>query len=388
MIVGIDIGKYRHQAAFLDNSGTPLCPSVPFENSDEGFAFFFKTLSSLHEPKPIVGMEATGHYWLNLYSALLAQDIETHVINPIQTDAMRRMNIRKTKTDSVDCYYVAKVIQMGDYSDVVIQEDDIAELRQLCRYRYGLVDSVSALKNQITGILDRIFPEYCTLFSDIFGTTSMELLKRYTTPEALSKVSVKRLSELLSKYSRGALGEEKAVEIHAVCFKTVGMGGQNPAFIFQLRQQIQLIEFTQTQIEDVETHMKECYSKFPCYLHTIKGVGEISAAVIFSEIGDISNFENPKKLVAFAGIDPSVHQSGNFTASSSKMSKRGSPYLRRALWNAAEGASRSNPVISEFYDRKRKEGKDHMTAVGACTRKLCYIVFAVLRDQVPFDPNF
>lgn len=388
MIIGIDIGKYRHQAAFLDNSGKALCASLPFENTDEGFSLFFKTMESIGDTAPIVGMEATGHYWLNLYSALLARDIETHVINPIQTDAMRRMNIRKTKTDSVDCYYVAKVIQGGDYSDVVVQVGDIAELRQLCRYRYGLVDSVSALKNQITGILDRIFPEYHTLFSDIFGTTSIELLKRYTTPEALLKVSAKRLTELLAKYSRGALGENKAIVLHAACSRTIGMGNQNPAFIFQLRQQIELIEFTQTQIEEIETHMKECYSQFPCYLHTIKGVGDISAAVIFSEIGDISNFENPKKLVAFAGIDPSIHQSGNFTASSSKMSKRGSPYLRRALWNAAEGASRSNPVIAEFYDRKRKEGKDHMTAVGACTRKLCYIVFAILRDQVPFNLDF
>jgi transposase len=388
MFVGIDIGKYRHQAAFLDNHGKDLCPSVPFDNSDEGFTLFFRTMDSVSDGTVIIGMEATGHYWLNLYCALLTRDIETHVINPIQTDAVRRMNIRKTKTDSVDCRYVAQVIRMGDYSDVAVQDSAIAELRQLCRYRYGLVDSVSSLKNQITGILDRIFPEYSNLFSDIFGVTSIELLKRYTTPDAISKVPTKRLTELLAKYSRQAFGEAKAIKIKDACAHSVGIGCQNPAFIFQLRQQIQLIEFTHAQIVLLEERIEECYSKFPCFLHTIKGIGVTSAAVILSEIGNISNFDSPKKLVAFAGIDPSVHQSGNFTASASQMSKRGSPYLRRALWNAAEGASRSNPVLADFYTRKRNEGKDHMTAVGATARKLCYIVFAILRDQRPFDANF
>jgi transposase len=388
MFVGIDIGKYRHQAAFLDNSGKDLCPSIPFDNTEEGFSLFFKKMDSVNDGTAVVGMEATGHYWLNLYCTLLVRDIETHVINPIQTDAVRRMNIRKTKTDSVDCRYVAQVIRMGDYSDVAVQDSDIAELRQLCRYRFGLVDSVSSLKNQITGILDRIFPEYSSFFSDIFGVTSIELLKRYTTPDAISKVPTKRLAELLAKYSRGAFGEAKAIEIKEVCARSVGIGSQNPAFIFQLQQQIRLIEFTQTQIDDVEKRIDDCYSKFPCYLHTIKGVGVMSAAVILSEIGNIANFDSPKKLVAFAGIDPSVHQSGNFSASSSKMSKRGSPYLRRALWNAAEGATRTNPVLADFYNRKRKEGKDHMTAAGAATRKLCYIVFAILRDQKPWNANF
>lgn len=388
MFVGIDIGKYRHQAAFLDISGKELCTSINFENTDEGYSLFFKTLETVNDGTPIIGMEATGHYWLNLYSALLAKDLETHVINPIQTDAVRRMNIRKTKTDSVDCRYVAQVIRMGDYSDVTAQSSDVEELKQLCRYRYGLVDSVTVLKNQIGGILDRIFPEYQHLFSDIFGATSIELLKRYTTQDAILKVPDKRLAELLKKYSRGAFGEEKVGEIKDACKRSVGIGAKNPAFIFQLRQQIQLVEFTQSQIDTVLERIEECYAHFQCYLHTIAGVGTVSAAVIFSEVGDIANFDSPKKLVAYAGIDPSVHQSGNFTASASQMSKRGSPYLRRALWNAAESASRQNPVISEFYQRKRKEGKDHMTSVGACARKLCYIIFAILRDKTPFSSNF
>jgi transposase len=389
MYVGIDIGKLHHQVAFLDHNGKDLHPSFPFDNTEEGFARFFKAMDTTTDGQPVVvGMEATGHYWLNLYTALLARDIEAHVINPIQTDAIRRMNIRKTKTDAVDCRYIAQVIRIGEYSDVALQTTDIAELKQLCRYRYELVDSVTVIKNQIIGLVDRIFPEYHTLFSDIFGKTSMELLKRYTTAEAISKLSIKRLSDLLIKYSRGAFGQEKAQEIKYLCQHTIGLGGLNPAFVFQLQLQLQQIEFMQTHISLVEEQIQAIYSRFPCYLHTIKGMGGTSAAVIMAEIGDISNFDHPKKLVAFAGIDPSVYQSGNFTATHAKMSKRGSPYLRRALWNVAETASRSNPVLKEFYQKKRAEGKDHRTAIGATARKLCYIIYAILRDQTPFKADF
>lgn len=387
MFVGIDVGKFEHQAAFLDDSGAVARPSLRFSNSDDGFNSLFELLG---EPTDsiVIGMEATGHYWLNLYSALITRDFTTHVINPIQTDAMRRVNIRKAKTDSVDCVYIAKLLKLGDFTDVSVSSDDIAELRQLCRYRYGLVDSISSLKNQITGIVDRIFPEYHQLFSDVFGATSIELLKRYTTPDALGKVSAKRLTEIVSKYSRGRFGEAKALEIKAACKSSVGCVQANPAFVFQLRQQIALIEFSQQQLAEIELRIEDCYSRFPCCLHSIPGLGVTSAAVILSEVGNIDLFESPKKLVAFAGLDASVYQSGNFTASQSHISKRGSPYLRRALWNAAEAACRFNPVLADFYARKRSEGKNHMVAIGAVARKLCYICFAILRDNVPFDPSF
>lgn len=391
MYIGVDIGKFHHQASFLDNAGNELHSSLAFDNSDEGFRQFFHVLNSIHDSQSvIVGMEATGHYWLNLFVALLDKQIETHVINPIQTEAIRRMNIRKTKTDSVDCRYIAQVIRIGEYSDVSVQEADIAELRQLCRYRYGLVDSVSSLKNQVTGLLDRIFPEYAKLFSSIFGKASMELLKRYATPQLMSKASLRHLTDILSKHSRGALGEEKAIQIKSVCKSSIGINRfvGNEAFVFQLQQQLEQIEFIQGHIDQVEDRINELYSRFPCFLHTIKGLGAVSAAVILAEVGNIDNFDDPKKLVAFAGIDPSVHQSGNYTSSQSGMSKRGSPYLRRALWNAAETASRTNPLFADFYLKKRAEGKKHMVAIGAVARKLCYVSFAILRDKAPFNPDF
>lgn len=385
---GVDIGKFRHQAIAIDADGQTLCTSFSFDNTEEGFKLFLEQIDKFREQDSIcVGMEATGHYWLNLYCALMELGIELHVVNPILTDAMRRMSVRKTKTDTVDCRYIANVIRMGNYSDVSLQTSDIQELRQLCRFRYNLVDNIGMIKNQVIGILDRIFPEYSKLFSDVFGVTSLELLSKYQTPEELLKLSTKRLAEFLKRHSRGRLGEEKAKEIREACKHSVGVNIANVALSFQLRMMIEHIQFIDKQIEEIEKQIESIYSRSGCFLNTIIGVGVVSAAAIYSEIGNIENFDNPKKLTAFAGLDPSIRQSGNFTSNKNTMSKRGSVYLRRALWNAAVVAARQDPALSAFYEKKRSEGKDYMTAIGAVAHKLCNIVFAVLRDKKPYIPR-
>lgn len=385
---GVDIGKFRHQAVAMDSTGKPLCSSFSFDNSEEGFQLFLREISRYQQQDAVcVGMEATGHYWLNLYCALMDLGIELHVINPLLTDAMRRMSVRKTKTDTVDCRYIADVIRMGNFSDIAIQTSDVQELRQLCRFRYNLVDEVGMVKNRVTGILDRIFPEYHSLFSNIFGTTSLALLAEYPSPDVLLNLGTKQLAEFLAKHSRGRLGREKAEEIREACRHSVGIHTANAALTFELRLMVDQIQFIENQIDELEQRIESIYSRCECYLDTINGVGIVSAAVIYSEIGNIENFENPKKLTAYAGIDPSIRQSGNFASTNNTMSKRGSVYLRRALWNAAVVAAQQDPVMSAFYQKKRSEGKDYMTAIGAVSHKLCNIVFAVLRDKKTYVPK-
>jgi len=385
---GVDIGKFRHQAIVVDSNGQPLNSSFSFDNTEDGFKLFLKQIDIFQQQDCIcVGMEATGHYWLNLYCALMELGIELHVVNPILTDAMRRMSVRKTKTDTVDCRYIADVIRMGNYSDISVQTSDIQELRQLCRFRYNLVDEAGMIKNRVIGILDRIFPEYSKLFSNVFGTTSMALLSKYQSPDALLKLGTKRLVEFLKKHSRGRLGEKKAKEIREACKHSVGINMANNALSFQLRMMVEHIQFIEEQIDELQKQIESIYSRCECYLDTIIGVGVVSGAVIFSEIGNIENFNNSKKLTAFAGIDPSIKQSGNFTSTKNTMSKRGSVYLRRALWNAATVAAQQDPALSAFYQKKRAEGKDYMTAIGAVSHKLCNIVFAVLRDKKAYVPR-
>ena len=385
--MGVDIAKLKHCTIAVDEKGHELCKAFPFENTEDGFNSFFAIVSDFMSTDSVcIAMEATGHYWLNLYTFLFDKGVATHVFNPIQTDAIRRMNIRKTKTDSVDCKYIADVVRIGNYSDVRPQASDIQQMRQLCRFRYGLVDSAASVKNQIIGILDRIFPEYKSLFSNVFGVTSMALLEKYTTPEDILKVPTKRLADFLAKYSRGAFGEDKALEIKETCKHSVGIHSGTPALVLSLRLMIEQVEFAENQITVVEQEIESLYEKCNCFLHTIIGVGPISAAVILSKIGNIENFDNPKKLVAFAGLDPSVAQSGNYESSHNKMSKRGSPYLRRAIWNCAVVAAQTNPVFQSFFLKKRSQGKNYMTAIGAVSHKLCGAIFAVLRDQKPYVP--
>src|SRR5665647_3012546 len=334
---GVDIGKFFHTAAAVDAGGQALAPSFAFENSEEGFQLFLQKVAFYQKQDTIcVSMEATGHYWLNLYCALLDLGIELHVFNPILTDAMRRMSVRKTKTDTVDCGYIVDVIRMGRYSDVAVQTEDVQNLRQLCRYRCSLVDEAAKHKNHVIVVLDHLFPEYHKLFSNIFGKTSLDLLSKYPSPDAILKLGTKRLADFLAKHSRGRFGEEKALEVRNACKHTVGVNRANAALCFELHQTVELIQFVEDQIDEIE---------------------------------------------------PSIKQSGNFTSTHNKMSKRGSPYLRRALWNAATVAAQKDPVMSAFFQKKRDEGKDYMTAIGAVTHKLCNIVFAVLRDKKPYVPR-
>lgn len=387
IFIGVDIGKFKHQAVAINEQGKSLCTSFSFENTEEGFDFFLNQLAPFQEKDCIcVGMEATGHYWLNLYSCLLGMGIELHVINPIQTDAVRRINIRKTKTDSVDCKYVAEVIRIGNYSDFKLQSKEVQQLKQLCRFRYGLVDEIGMIKNKITGILDILFPEYTKLFSDVFGVTSMAVLEKYTTPEELLKVPTKRLADFLSKHSRGRFGEEKALEIKSACKHSVGLMDNTFAFVFQMRMMIKLIAFEEQQLVDIDKQIENIYADCDCYLHTIIGVGITTAAVVYAEVGNIDNFDSPKKLLAFAGMDPSRKQSGNYESSHNSMSKRGSAYLRRAVWNSATVAAQKDPALNAFYLKKRDEAKDYMTAMGAVAHKLINIIFAVMRDKKPYVP--
>jgi transposase len=306
---GVDIGKSRHQATALDAKGQPLIKSFPFDNSSDGFAQFAALLSAHQSSDTVcIGMEATGHYWLNLYAYLSELGLELHVINPIQTEAMRKMHIRKTKTDTVDCRYIADVIRIGNFSDIAVCDDDLSELRQLCRYRFCLVDSVGAVKNQVIGLLDRVFPEYSSLFSDVFGVTSQELLLKYTSPEEIMAVRTTSLAKLLAKYSRGRFGLEKAKQVQVAAKYSCGIKKGINAFVFQLRQMIMQIAFMEKQIAEVEAKITAIYSKCDCYLDTINGIGSTLGPAILAEIGDISRFDGPKKIVAYAGIDPSIRQ--------------------------------------------------------------------------------
>lgn len=385
--LGIDIGKNNHEAGLITDDGSHVYKSLRFTNTQEGFQ---KLLQFLEQRLPeqesfCVGMEATGHYWLALYSFLREQGFVLHVINPIQSDSLRNFHIRQQKTDAVDCFLVAEVIRFGKFSETHLADEDILVLRNLARFRESLKDSCADYKRQVITVMDQVFPEYDTLFSNLFGESSKAFLKTYGTPDQVVEVNTKSLAALLSKASRGRHSTEKARELKSLAARSVGLTLCSDAFAFQIRILIEQIEFTEKQIGEIDKKIAKQLKKLNSVILTIPGVGPATGAIILGEIGDISRFSNPKKLVAFAGIDPTAFQSGNFVGQHNRLSKKGSSYLRRAVWMSALIAARHDPVFKAFYEKKRSEGKAHGTALGAVSRKLLYTIHAVLKANQPYE---
>lgn len=386
---GIDIAKYKHEASVIDTNGKAMLDSISFTNDKQGcekiLAVFQKF--EISPADVIIGMEATGHYWLSVYAFFLELGYNVKVINPIQSEAFRKMYIRQTKNDSKDSFIIAQIMRFGQYSATSLSEENIIALRQLSRYRLALVDACGDCKRRVIALLDQVFPEYDNLFSDTFGSSSTELLLNCPTPEDMLAISTRKLTNILNKASRGRLGKEKAEEIKAAAEGTFGIAFAKDAFAFQIKQLIQQIVFTEKQLSELEEQIADLLHKTNQYITTITGIGDVLGAIIVSEIGDINRFERPNQLVAFAGLDVTVKQSGEFSGSKNKISKRGSPYLRRAIWLAAQRAAFCDPILSEYYQSLRARGKHHLTAVGGVARKLCNIIFVILKENRPYQPT-
>ena len=380
---GIDIAKNKHEASIIDLNGKELSKSISFQNNQDGCEKLINLFIKFQISKEdvVIGMEATGHYWLAVYAYLVEIGYNVKVINPIQSEAFRKMYIRQTKNDSKDSFIIAQIMRFGQYSETKLAEENVIALRQLSRYRLALVDSCSDCKRRVITLLDQVFPEYSKLFSDIFGQTSKEILLKCPTPEDLLDISTKKLSTLLEKSSRGRFGLEKAENIKSVAKNSFGISYAKDAFSFQIKQLMEQIAFIENQIEELEKQISVLLKQTNQVITTISGVGETLGAIIISEIGDIHRFDSPSKLVAFAGLDVKVNQSGEFSGTKNKISKRGSPYLRRAIWLAATRAAFCDPVLSEYYQSLKLRGKHHLTAVGAVARKLCNIIFVILREN-------
>ena len=387
-IVGIDIGKNHHEASIVSPEGKQIGRSLRFATTHKGadslMSFIFKNIGN----SPCVfGMEATGHYWYPIYSFLKAKGYTIYVINPIQSDSLRKMYIRQTKNDSIDSFLIAKVIRFGQFGTTSMADENILAMRQLCRYRDSVISSRTEIKLRIGTIMEQIFAEYEKQFSSLWVSTSMGILEKYLTPENIENAPIDELFEIIKDKSHNRLTRAKAISIKEAAADTFGIKIAQDAFSFQLKQLIDRMNFLDKQIEALDCQILEYYEKFDCYLHTIPGIGIIGAATILAEIGDISRFKNSSSLIAFAGIDPTVRQSGEFNSTHNHMSKRGSPYLRHAIFLAATTCSFHNSPLNAYYKKKRDQGKHHLTATGAVARKLTTVIYAVLRDSKPYEPK-
>ena len=386
---GVDIAKMDHVIAAVDETGAEAARPMKFKNSEAGFERCIAWLESVAESEDdvFVGMEATGHYWKACFAYLMAAGYRVCVVNPMQVHAMRKLkSLSGVKNDRIDSWLIAETLRQGDYDETRLATDEVQALKQLTRYHQGLKQELAAVKTQAICVLDAYFPEYAALFSDMFGAASLKVLAECPTPSEVARKRASSIAKLLSEGSRGRLGDAKAAEVKAAAKSSVGIRLGEEAASFQIRTMVSQVEFLNATIAKVEKEVASLLGKVEPDITTIPGVSTTTGAQIVAEIGDVKRFRNAASIVKYAGLNSGVDESGKYSAEGVPITKHGSPYLRRSLWLAANRARQYDPRLKEYYDKLRRKGKPHRVAVTAVARKLCHVVYAVMRDGKPYDP--
>ena len=387
---GVDIAKMDHVIGAVDETGAEVARPMPFKNSEAGFERCVAWLESVAESEDgvFVGMEATGHYWMACFAYLTAAGYRVCVVNPMQVRAMRSLKgMPGVKNDRVDAWLIAETLRQGDYDETRLATDEVQALKQLTRYHQALKQELATVKTQAICVLDAYFPEYAGLFSDMFGAASLKVLSECPTPSEAARKRASSIAKMLSEGSHGRLGAERAARIKAAARSSVGIRLGEDAASFQIKTMVSQIEFLNATIAKVEREVGMLLERIEPNITTIPGVSTTTGAQIVVEVGDVKRFKNAASIVKYAGLNSGVDESGKFSAEGVPITKQGSPYLRRSLWLAANRARRFDPRLKAFYDEKRREGKPHRVAVTAVARKLCHVVYAVMRDGEPYDPG-
>jgi transposase len=385
--IGIDIGKRFHVACVLDDTHT--AKPIQFSSLGSGYEKLLDYLTK-HEvttESSIIGLEATGHYWLTIFQKLKADGWKVFVLNPLQVQSFRNEKIRGSKTDELDSELIAKVMKFGVGRETAMPSEELFQLKQLTRFRWDLVQRLSSIKLEVISVLDTVFPEYETVFKGLFGKTSLMVLSEYTLPDEIASLDVEKLSALLEKNSRKKFGRKHAEKLQQTARDTFGLRFGMSAFSLELKLLLSQIRHLQKQKETVETTITKLVKKQKTTLVTIPGIGYITAGTILGEtVGFYKKQEkDPRSLLAFAGLDPVLKQSGQFTGKT-KMSKRGSPYLRYALMQSALVATNCDEGFKKIYQRYKGQGKHHRVALSHVATKLTFVVHSVMRTNKAYVP--
>lgn len=382
--LGIDIAKKLHVAAAISSDGEIIFEPFEFSNDSDGFSKLLSAAQTMQKDDLIIGLESTAHYGNNLVVFLFNRGFNIAVINPIQTSAMRKNNIRKTKTDKVDALLVAKTLILSNFRLVSNQDIELLKLKDLCRFRQKLIKARTTVKIQLTTYVDQIFPELQYFFkSGLHHKACYALLKEASLPEDIASMHMTHLASLLNKASHGHFKKNKAQELRVLAQKSVGTG--NKTISIQITQSISQVELYDRQLEEIHAEIEKTMMSLNSVIMSIPGIGYLNGAMILGETGNIARFSDPSKLLAFAGLDPSVYQSGNFRADKTRMSKRGSRMLRYALINAAHNVVLNNKTFKTYYDLKMSQGRSHYNALGHCAGKLVRVIYKMLTCNIEFN---
>lgn len=381
--VGIDISKYKHDCFITTETGEVIEDVFSFQNTNEGFNQLLILLKSLNNSKQIrIGFEATGHYGMNLKLFLEKNGYSFMEFNPtLVKQFISSQTLRKTKTDKKDAIWITKYLISVDYKPHPLQFYHKFTLKSLSRKRDKLVFQRSYYSIQITNILDLIFPEFKPLFDNKFSVTSLYILSKYKN---VNKIKNMKDFDSIKRVSRGRFSYSKFLKIKEAAKNTIGCSDE---FLeFDLENMIELYNNLDNKIKFYDDKIIEIIKELDPPTLSIKGIGFISCAGIISEFGDVSRFKSPDAMVAFTGIEPSISESG-IESHTGKMVKHGSGHLRYHLLNAAEMIFVHEPIFTEFYYKKRNEGKTHRVALSHVAKKLVRIIYKLETENIKFNRN-
>jgi len=383
---GIDVAKDKHDCLIVDSNGKVLSEVFTITNNKQGFDELFVNLRThskdFSELK--VGLEATGHYSDNLLEFLIANDLPTTVINPLHTNLFRKgLSLRKTKTDKVDAHSIVTMLRTECLKPYSQSSYHVRELKSLTRYRFSLVQDCSRLKSSFARLCVILFPELEKLVPSLHMASVYALLTELPSARAISECHLTRLINILSEASKGRYSKDKAIEIRNAA--KVSIGSYSKVKSLELQQTIQLIQMMEKQIAQAEARINPIVDSLHSPIMTIPGIGYRMAAIIIAETGNFTDFDKAEKVLAFAGLEPSVYQSGQLTSTHAKMVKRGSKYLRFALFNAAKYVCHWDEGFHQYLAKKRAEGKPYNIAVSHAAKKLTRVIFHLVKTNQSFS---
>jgi len=375
--VGIDVAKDKHDCYITNSDGEVLFQVFTIENNLDGFNDLYQKIRSVSRDtsKVKVGLEATGHYSYNLLGYLLDKGLPTFVINPLHTNQYRKsLSLRLTKTDKVDARTIALMmmsdVNLQSYSDTSYHNE---ELKSLTRYRFDKVRERAKLKTSISRLVCILFPELEKLVPTLHIASVYDMLYEFPGAKAVTAAHLTRLSNLLYESSKGHYGKDTAITFKEAAKHSIGIS--MPAKSLELRHTISLIRELDSEIEEIEAEIKSIMDEINSPILSIPGINYRMGAMILAEIGDISRFDSPDKILAYAGLSPSTYQSGQLQSSYAHMEKRGSRYLRYALFNATKFVCNWDPSFGAYLAKKRAEGKHYNVAISHATKKLVRLIY-------------
>ena len=375
--IGIDVAKDKHDCFITNSDSEVLFKAFTIFNNLDGFNDLYQKIESVMDDvtKVKVGLEATGHYSYNLLGYLIDKSLPTYVINPLHTNLYRKsLSLRQTKTDKVDARTIASMlmsdVNLKSYSDISYHNE---ELKSLTRYRFDKVKERAKLKSSVSRLICILFPELEKLVPTLHMASVYAMLSEFPGAKQVADAHLTRLTNLLSESSKGRYGKETAIAFRNAARTSIG--SNMPAKSLELKHTIKLIRELTSDIDEIEHEIKLIMDEINSPILSIPGINYRMGAMIIAEIGDFNRFDSPDKILAYAGLSPSTYQSGQLDGAYSHMEKRGSRYLRYALYNAAKYVCHWDPTFAEYLAKKRAEGKHYNVAISHAVKKLVRVIY-------------